>query len=379
MLRIGFRMACFVFLVILAAILVHQPFLPTLDAAATNRFAQIDAPGGSTSLKLDAAHNPVIAYTSAARLKLAHCANPACSSGTQIHQIDGAVQSSLSLALNQAGNPVITYSGRSGLQIVTCGDPNCSSGNQIVMNVGDSDGLGSSLIFDASGNPVVSYTGGDGLKLLHCGNATCTSQNSVLSIDTTSGESLGTGLALDEAGNPVVAYSGAGTNPKIEVAHCADPNCSSHKITAVDDTNTFGNATLVLDQAGNPVISYYHLGRQIAHCGDPNCTSNNVITLLDSGAVFMDQGSIILDGNGNPVVSYEVQQGRADRLTVVHCGDANCSSNNTFVQPDASNLNGGSSSLQLDQLGRPVVSYQRSKSITNSFVFLLHCGSTTCN
>lgn len=380
--RIGFQMACFAmpaFPVILALTLINQQVLPTLDAAARNRFAQIDSPGGSTSLKLDAAHNPVIAYSSAARLKLAHCANPACSSGTQIRQIDSAVQSGLSLALNQAGNPVITYSGRSGLQIVTCGDPNCSSGNQIVMSVGGSDGLGSSLTFDGSGNPVVSYTGGDGLKLLHCGNATCTSQNSVVSIDTTSGESFGTGLALDEAGNPVVAYSGAGTNPKIKVAHCADPNCSSRTSTAVDDTDTFGGATLVLDKAGNPVISYYHLGRQIAHCGDPNCSSSNVITLLDSGAVFIDQGSIVLDSNGNPVVSYEVQQGHAGRLTIAHCGDANCSTNNVIVQPDASNLNGGSSSLQLDQLGRPVVSYQRSKSITKSFVFLLHCGSASCN
>lgn len=248
------------------------------------------------------------------------------------------------------------------------------------MSVGGSDGLGSSLTFDASGNPVVSYTGGDGLKLLHCGNPTCTSQNSVVSIDNTSGENLGTGLALDEFGNPVVAYRSAGTSPKIKVAHCADPNCSSRTIKAVDDTDdSLGNATLALDESGNPIVTYYHLGRQIAHCGNPNCSAKNVITLLDAAAVTPDQGSIVLDSHGNPVVSYEVQQGRADRLTIAHCGDANCSAGNTFAYPDLSNLNGPFSSLQLDRQGRPVVSYQRSKSITNSFVFLLHCGSTTCN
>jgi hypothetical protein len=364
-------------LVVISITLMNQPVLPTLDAAAPNRLARIDNLTSSTSLKLDASHNPVIAYALAGRLKLAHCANPACSSGTQIQEVDSNLQSTLSLALNHAGNPVISYAAGL-LRIVTCGDPNCSAGNRIVMPDRGGNGLGSSLTFDASGNPVVSYTG-SGLRLLHCGNPACSSQNSVVVIDNSFGENLGTGLALDESGNPVIAYRSAGTSPKIKLVHCADPNCSSRTINDVDDTDSLEIPTLVLDVAGNPIITYYSFGRKVAHCGDPNCGANNVVKLLDSTAIGGDQGSIVLDRNGNPVLSYAVQQGSADRLTIAHCGDANCSSNNVMVQPDQSKLNGFSSSLQLDQLGRPVVSYQRDKDITHEFLFLLHCGSQTCD
>jgi hypothetical protein len=375
---------------VLVVLLVVQQTSSAADLtnAPKNRLTRIANPSNYAALELDAVGNPVIAFRGGSMLQLAHCANPACSSGTSIQTIDtGSLESTVSLALDHSGNPVVSYffgnvdAGTGELRVITCGDANCSSGVNIAIADRGLQGLSNFMVLDASGNPVVSYTGGNGLKLLHCGNPACTSGNSVRSVDPLSGEGQGTGMALDGAGNPVIAYVGAGTAPKVHVVHCNDPNCSSRSKTAVDSAGNFNidNAALVLDAVGNPVVSYYHLGHRIAHCGNPNCTANNVITTVDPLALDGGGSSMVLDGNGNPAISYTLFQGGKNRLTILRCGDANCSTGNTFANPDLSSDNGLGSSLQLDAHGRPVASYQRFDLRLNSYLFLLHCGSPSCN
>jgi len=359
-----------------------------LYAAQMTRIAKIATPDDDASLKLDALGNPVIAFRGGSLLQLAHCANPTCSSATSIQTIDtGSLEDEVSVVIPTSGNPIVAYFfgnldiGKGELRIASCGNPDCSTGNNIAKPDQGLEGLSLFMVLDSLGNPVVSYTGGSGLKLLHCGNPSCTSGNSVVLVDPQSGESSGTGLALDSVGNPVIAYVGAGTTPKVHVVHCNDPNCTSLSKTAVDMAG-FGNtdnADLVLDGAGNPIISYYHFGHRIAHCGNPKCTANNVVTTVDPLGLDGGKSSILLASNGNPIVTYTVFQGGKNQLTVLTCGDANCATGNVFAHPDMSNDNGLDSSLRLDAQGRPVVSYQRFDQRLNSFLLLVHCGTTTCN
>lgn len=360
----------------------------SLNAAQMNHIAKVAAPDDEASLKLDALGNPVIAFRSGSLLQLAHCANPTCSSGTSVQTIDtGSLEDRVSVVIPAAGNPIVAYffgnldTGNGELRIASCGDVNCSSGNTITTPDQGLEGLSLYMVLDSVGNPVVSYTGGTGLKLLHCGNPSCTSGNSIILVDPQSGQGYGTGLALDSSGSPVISYIGTGTTPKVHVVHCHDPNCTSHSKTAVDVAG-FGNTDntdLVLDGAGNPVVSYYHIGHRIAHCGNPNCTANNVVTTVDASGLDGGKSSLLLGNNGNPIVTYTVFQGGKNQLTVLTCGDANCASGNVFAHPDTSNDNGLDSSLRLDAQGRPVISYQRFDQQLNSSLLLLHCGTTTCN
>ena len=300
---------------------------------------------------------------------------------------EGEVGAHTSLALDSSGNPVVSYhdSTNGYLKVLHCGDATCSSGN--VITSPDTEaivGQDTSLALDGSGNPVISYWDltKKALKVLHCGDPSCSSGNSITSPDT-EGEIGGfTSLALDSSGNPVVSYYDT-VNRDLRVLHCGDPNCTSgNVITSPDMVGNVGFFTsLVLDGSGNPVVSYHAgLGAEdlkVLHCGDPNCSSGNVITSPDTVGDVGRYTSLSLDGSGNPVISYYDDTFTEQDLKVLHCGDPSCSSGNSITSPDTEGFVGQFTSLALDGNGNPVVSYWSAGSSTNDLK-VLHCGDPTC-
>jgi hypothetical protein len=148
----------------------------------------------------------------------------------------------------------------------------------------------------------------------------------------------------------------------------------------------YGGASLALDAAGNPVVVYFHESStssgelRLVHCGDANCVTANVFSVLDEGVVSQARGSLALDGSGNPMITYNGTQGgtRSGRLTVLSCGDANCTTGNVSVQPDPLMFSGDDSVLRLDSKGHPVVSYVAYPSFNDTAIKLLHCRSVSC-
>ncbi len=343
--------------------------------------------GEWTSLVLDNGGNPVVSYYDGANrdLKVLHCGDPNCSSGNVITSPDAAgdVGVFTSLALDGSGNPVVSYYdlANEDLKLLHCGDPSCTSGNVITSpdTAGDVGRYGS-LVLDASGNPVVSYYDRTNLllKVLHCGDPNCSGGNVITSPDTTG--TAGTSLVLDGSGNPVVSYRDL-TNYDLKVLHCGDPDCSSGNVIASPDTEVDidRDTSLVLDGNGNPVVSYRdntnltNGGLKLLHCGDANCSSGNVITSPNTIGDVGRHTSLALDANGNPVVSY--RDGANLDLLVLHCGDPNCTSGNVITSPDTTGNAGSSISLALDSSGNPVVSYV---DITSQDLKLLHCGDAYC-
>ncbi len=343
--------------------------------------------GSYTSIVLDSAGFPVVSYyeNSNGSLKILHCGNAACSSGNTITSPDttGSVGSYTSLALDGAGFPVVSYydSTNTDLKILHCGNPTCSTGNTITSpDTTGSVGQYTSLALDGAGFPVVSYydsTNTD-LKILHCGNPTCSTGNTITSPDTSSSVGTYTSLRLDGSGFPVVSYYDA-TNLDLKILHCNDASCAgdeSANITSPDTTGLVGQYTsLALDGSGFPVVSYYdptNTDLKILHCGNPTCSSGNTITSPDTTGSVGSYTSLVLDGSGFPVVSYQLS---STALNVLHCGDATCSSGNGINSPDTGSTASTNSSLALDGAGFPVVSYYDG---ANDDLTILHCDDVNC-
>jgi hypothetical protein len=370
------------------------------NAAGLNSITSPDTAnvGLYTSLALDSSGNPVVSYYDLGNrdLKLLHCNDPNCAGGDEsITSPDtiGDVGLFTSLVLDSTGNPVVSYLDQTNgdLKVLHCNDPNCAGNDESITSPDGPGWVGaySSLALDGSGNPVVSYfddgTNND-LKLLHCNDPNCAGgDESITSPDTTGDVGQWNSLALDNGGNPVVSYFDAGTNSDLKVLHCNDPNCAGddESITSPDTADEPGRSTsLVLDGSGNPVVSYLEQiydDLTVLHCNDPNCAGgDDNITAPGVGLPAWGDTSLALDSSGNPVVSY-FDAGNGD-LVVLRCDDPNCAGggeSNVFL--DTPGEAGEYSSLALDAAGHPVVSYFLAFNDAQvSDLRLLHCGNPNC-
>ena len=341
--------------------------------------------GWNTSVTLDSSGNPVVSYFDATNgdLKVLHCGNPICSFGNSITSPDtaGSVGGDTSLALDASGNPVVSYqdSGNGDLKLLHCGNPDCTAGNSITApDSAGNVGRYTSLALDASGNAMVSYwdTGNGDLKLLHCGNADCTAGNSITSPDTAGIVGLHTSVALDASGFPVVSYRDI-TNLDLKLLHCGNADCTAgNSITSPDTGANVGQYTsLILDGSGNPVVSYndtMNFDLKLLHCGNADCTAGNNISSPDTGGNVGQHTSLALDTSGFPVVSY---WDFFNALKLLHCGNANCTAGNSITSPDTAGSVGQFTSLALDASGNAIVSYYDQ---TNGDLKLLHCRNVNC-
>ncbi len=341
--------------------------------------------GQWTSLTLDASGRPVVSYRDVtnSRIKLLHCGDANCTSGNVMGPVDTAsVGFGTSVAIDSAGNAAVSYVGDITaspyltLKVMRCKDPYCVGLDAYVAAPDASlpDGFHSSIVLDSIGRPVISSGGGfGGLILTYCGSTDCSFANSNTNANPTGIQ--WTSIVLDALGKPVVSYAN-GTLGELGLLHCGNPNCNSGNSIVDPDTGSVGQYTSVkLDGSGFPVISYYDYGNgdlKILHCGNPNCTAGNNIALVDAVGDVGQYTSLALDSLGRPVVSY-YDATNAD-LKIVRCGDANCA---TFlkVSPDTAGDVGKHTSLKLDAAGNPVVSYYDA---TNGDLKVLHCGDANC-
>ena len=348
-----------------------------------------DPPTGRyTSLKLDAAGNPVVSYYDyhANSFKLLHCGNENCTGGNTTTTLDRVTDGShagyTSLALDRLGNPVVAYSTgsreyRAGiLKVVHCTRPDCTGNTKIELPGGEGSGISVALALDNAGDPILSYERSSDLSLmfLRCGNTDCTEGNAKTTIASQLGPvGMDVTLLIGADDTPLIVYA----DPRffLHVVRCSDPMCLSSIRADRLDGGGVGYPSVQVDAAGNPVVSYHdywHNQVKVLHCGSATCSTGNIIatpTAPDAGSGG-EHTSLALDSDGHPVVSYGGRR-------ILHCGDATCSSGNSISTPDSSG--GLFTSRALDAQGNPVVAYWVLTSDESyGFLKVLHCGNPDC-
>lgn len=187
-------------------------------------------------------------------------------------------------------------------------------------------------------------------------------------------------MALDSSGNPVVAYAELGNTLALKVLHCNDPDCAggdeaiASPYTGLPPTGI----SLALDGNGNPVVSFFDLDGSsnervnLLHCGNAACTSGNTLTALETLGPPTGMTALALDASGNPVIAYD---GVGHGVRLVHCNGPNCAGGNETPVTAASG-NARAPSLALDASGNPIVSYFLE--FPDYDLRVLHCDDPSC-
>lgn len=196
-------------------------------------------------------------------------------------------------------------------------------------------------------------------------------------------------MKLDSNGFPVISqYDPA--NGDLRLTRCSDPACVVAQSNVVDDGagNIVGAYTsLALDSNEFPVISYYDLTNgdlKLAHCNDADCAgANDPSNVVDSTNDRGQYSSLALDSLGRPVISYF--DATSFRLLLAHCNDTDCAGGDDapsgvvstgeitgLVADDV----GQFSSMALDLFdGFPTIAYYNA---TLSDLKLIHCTNQDC-
>ncbi|MEE8603642.1 cell wall-binding repeat-containing protein [Euzebya tangerina] len=159
----------------------------------------------------------------------------------------------------------------------------------------------------------------------------------------------------------------------------ASPASAELVRSIVDSTRDAGTfSSLVLDADGNPVISYHESVRgelKLARCNDPDCAGGDeAIQVVDTDGRVGSHTSLALAADGTPVIAY-YDIDNAD-LKVVRCNDPNCAgANETPRTVDATGDVGQHASLALDAGGHPVISYYDA---TNDRLKVALCDDPAC-
>lgn len=189
------------------------------------------------------------------------------------------------------------------------------------------------------------------------------------------GDHPSTIIGIDDL--PVISYYDF-ANRALKVAHCGNATCSRDiTFTTIDSTGFVGEYTsIALGADGLPVISYldsYNSDLKVAHCGNTDCTDNNTITAVDTEGDIVGEISLTIGADSLPIISYF--DSSLGKLKAVHCGNVTCSaSNTTSALADNTNVY-GYTSIYIGADNLPIISYSQ---LYEPYVRIIHCGDTTC-
>ena len=310
----------------------------TASTRTTLDFAPIV--GQSPSIAIGADGFPIVSYWDGffTNLKVAKCVNAACTGSSTLSTVEdspGNVGSVSAIAVGPDGLPVIAYydATNGNLKVAKCANAACSGGGSTISTVDSSVndvGWFPSMAIGTDGLAVIAYYDATNLdlKVAKCADAACTTGTSTITtVDSAGSVGTSTSIAVGVDGLPVISYYGA-TTGHLKVAKCVNPACTGGStLSAVDSAGSVGQRTsIAIGADGLPVISYLGSGNailKVAKCTNPACTAGtSTLSTVDSGGFVGLYSSIAIGAGGLPVISYH-DQNNTD-LKVARCGNVFC-------------------------------------------------------
>jgi hypothetical protein len=351
---------------------------PVAQLPRTNTVTILDSSdtvGMHNSITIGSDGLPIISYSGAGHLKVAHCSDASCASSTiTTVGAPGDIRST-SITIGSDGLPIITCNDTIGnLNVVHCSTNDCTTSVTTTIDVPlPMEGASPSITIDNNGLPVISY-GKGGLKIAHCNDVSCTSAVAV-TVDSSGSADLYTSIAVDSDGLPIVSYYDA-INGYLKRYHCMDLACVNPPLSVtLDSTGNVGlYSSITIGSDGLPIISYYDQTNgdlKVAHCSNAACTTGIDTTTLDSIGDVGLYASITIGSDGLPVISY-YDAGNGN-LKLAHCYNASCTAGAVTTTLDI-NV-GGYSSITIGSDGLPIISYYDN---ANGHLKVLKCANQFC-
>jgi hypothetical protein len=246
--------------------------------------------GAYTSIAIGTDGLGVASYydTTNGHLKVAHCNNTACTSADITH-VDGGGASTpdvgryTSLTIGADGFPIISYQadaddGSKRLKVAHCLNVDCTSGTTHEIDIFGEVGKSTSIVIGIDGRALISYfdvTSND-LNTAHCSNITC-SESTTSSTVTTGGVGDWNSMTIGTDGHAIISYYDS-FNGYLEVAHCDDVTCASATSVDVDTSTNVGQHTsITIGSDGLPLVIYHDVesrNLKAVHCSNSYCLPN---------------------------------------------------------------------------------------------------------
>ncbi len=288
----------------------------------------------------------------------------------------------VSVAIGADGMPIMSYfDAKNGdLRVARCANPACSGGTTYsTIDATGVVGRYSSMVIGTDGFPLISYydvTNGD-LKVAHCTNVGCTGNATTSVIDAAGDVGQFSALAIGADGIGVIAYYDA-TNGDLKTARCTATACTNSTKAVFDGAGQVGQFVAVAVGADNiPAITYFDVTNnrlKFTRCSDATCKAATSTSTLDPNSVAGKYTSIAIGVDNLPVIAY-YDMGATD-LKVLHCGNATCGAGNSVVAVDFQGDVGKYASIAIGTDGRPVVASYRTD---GGNLRLARCLNVTCS
>jgi hypothetical protein len=268
-------------------------------------------------------------------LKVAHCADAECTTAT-VTTIDTGGTANVgrytSIIIGADGLGLISYQDATNgdLKVAHCANLACTSAGLSVVDSGGTAVVGvyTSIAIGTDGLGLISYqdsTNGN-LRVAHCSDLACTTAT-ITAIDaSTSSVGAATSIAIGADGLGLISYYDS-TSSDLKVAHCSNVLCTAATLTAIDTGGVVGSFTsLTIGKDGLGLIGYYDATNgdlKVAHCSNLACTSATLSTVDPGGTALVGSyASITLAADGLGLISY--RDSTNGDLKVAHCSNALC-------------------------------------------------------
>jgi hypothetical protein len=251
------------------------------------------------SLALDSSGYPAVSYCQYDDRDLNFARWDGSAWNIETIESDGETGFSTSLELDAAGYPAISYIDWTDARLKLARWDG-SRWNFWIVDCVDVCGASPKLALDSLDQPVIGYGCGGHLKLARWNGVLWDIQT----VDASGEVGSLIGMALDSSDFPFISYMDArDISNTVVYLKMARWDGTAWELETVDTiTNLFvGNGSLVLDASGYPILAYYDFGLKLARW-DGSAWNFEIV---DSTAKAGGYASIVLNGDGDPVISYE--------------------------------------------------------------------------